>query len=93
MKDKKPKTLSNKEKKPLTDSDISNLERKFDFGKGVSLTIESGNAKTAKNDVSYHYSNKLEKLDVKGSQLTVAVSSIEAENEEILHFLLKKSRE
>lgn len=93
MRDKKPKTLSNKEKKPLTDSDISKLERNFDFGKGVSLTIESSNGKTGKNDVTYHYSNKLEKLDAKGSQLTVAVSSIEAENEEILHFLLKKSRE
>lgn len=91
MKAKKP--LLNTEKKPLTDSDISKLERDFDFGNGVSLTIESSNGKTGKMDTTYHYSNKLEKLETKGGKITVAVSSIEAENQELLHFLLKKSRE
>ena len=91
MKAKKP--LSNKEKKPLTDSGISKLERDFDFGNGVTLTIESSNGKTGKNDVTYHYSSKLKKLETKGGQISVAVSSMETENQEILHFLLKKSRE
>lgn len=93
MKDKKHKSIANKDKKPLDDQYLENFERDFDFGNGVSLTIETSNPKTGKNDTTYHYSTKLDKLKTKGGELSVAVSSIEAENQELLHFLFKKSRE
>jgi glutamate 5-kinase len=93
MRDKKHKPVANKNKKSLSDEHIAKIESKFDTGKGVAITIESSNPKTGKNDVTYHYTNKLDKINTKMTDLTVAVSSIEADNEELLHFLLKKSRE
>jgi hypothetical protein len=87
------KIISNKEKKPLTDSDISKLEEKFDSGNGLTITIGNSNDKNDKMNITYHYSNKLDKLNIKGIKMIVAVSSVETENQELLHFLLKKSRE
>jgi|GEM_PF-4682033 len=79
------------DRKPLSDEMLSALERDLGVKGRLDITIATEDPSTGKTVTHYHYSNKLSKLKLRaGHELSVAVSSIDQENQELLHFLLRR---
>lgn len=89
-------TLGEKEK--TDDKVIETIRRNskdFDFGEGVEVLIASKNASDKEKTVSHFFTSRIPKLKIKSRNmektLDVEMSSVEEENQSLLHFLFKKS--
>lgn len=74
------------------------VRKNFDFGGGAELSITSHKSKNDKQGVvSHFFSSRMPKLKIKSKttkerMIDVEISSIEEDNQSLLHFLFKKSR-
>lgn len=84
-----------KQKRNYLDDDIlEKLKKKFDFGNGVDISI--GYKVPGEEEVTtFAYTTKNPKIEIKtgGAKrlIEVEVSSIEQDNEKLLHFLHRKT--
>ena len=80
---------------PLSDKTLKDLKKKFDFGNGVEITMGTTDPNTNKTNFTYHYTNKLPKLEVVTSNakrtIEVEVMSIEEDDRKLLHLLHKET--
>lgn len=77
-------------KRYVSESILQKIKEKFDFGRGVEITLSTRHPDTG-TTYDYYFSSKLPKLEVKtttGKRLIdVEVSSIEEEDQKLLHYL------
>lgn len=93
---KKPDKQLAPGEKEASDERMRELSREFDYdGKGAEVFLGSNDGKT--ETVSHFFTSRIPKLQIKSRNmrktLEVEMSSVEEENQSLLHFLFKKSKD
>lgn len=76
----------NKDKKKLTEDDTLETLRSLDQGSGVRLTMSVGDR------TLYHFNSQLPTPEGYPEDMSVEISSVARDNDELLHELYKKTR-
>ena len=85
------KKVAKNNKKPSSMKIWSDLNRDFDFGNGVKVSLTSHKSPNDKKGTTeLFYTNKAPKLEIKGQVLDIEYSSTEQEDKDLLHFLTGK---
>ena len=70
------------------------IRKNFDFGEGAEVILGSNDGKSEK--VSHFFSSRIPKLQIKSRNvqktIDVEMSSVEEENQSLLHLLFKKTK-
>lgn len=91
----KPTTKQEQEDERMIEAIRKNC-KDFDVGDGVEVVLSSKNKADGREMVSHFFTSRIPKLQIKSrttkKTLEVEMSSVEADNQSLLHFLFKKSK-
>jgi hypothetical protein len=75
---------------------IRKVSQDFDVGEGVEVILGSKDGSDKPKTISHFFTSRVPKLQIKSRNmqktLEVEMSSVEEENQSLLHFLFKKSK-
>jgi len=86
--------LTTAEKEKADERMRETIRKNFDYGEGAEVILGSNDGKS--ETVSHFFTSRIPKLQIKSRNmektLDVEMSSVEEDNQSLLHFLFKKSK-